>query len=87
METEYDEDLAQLNQHNATRGAQVIQIDNGKYIAVVAICAALSGVSAVMAYVATQEARNASTEYRVLLNHTMKLENKLEALENDHASR
>lgn len=69
------------------RSASVIQIDNGKYIAVVAVCAALCGVSAVMAYNATQEARNASTEYRVLLNHTMKLENKLEALEKDNATR
>ena len=64
------------------RSAQVIQIDNGKYIAVVAVCAALCGISAVMAYNATNEARNASTEYRVLLNHYMELEASVKELRN-----
>lgn len=65
------------------RSAQVINIDNGKYIAVVAVCAALCGVSAVMAYNATNEARNASTEYRVLLNHYMELEASVKEMSNE----
>lgn len=69
------------------RSAQVIQIDNGKYIAVVAVCAALCGVSCVMSWMAAAEARTATTEYRVLLNHTMELEATLKALEDSHGKR
>jgi hypothetical protein len=65
------------------RSASIVNIDNGKYIAVVAVCAALCGISAVMAYNATNEARNASTEYRVLLNHYMQLEASVKEMGNE----
>ncbi len=48
METEYD-DFGIIRQNNSDRSAQVIQIDNGKHISAVAICAALCGIAAVFA--------------------------------------
>lgn len=62
---------------DATAGeqsAQVIQIDNGKHVNAVAICAALCGIASVFAMWAALTAWNAITEYRVMLNHTMELE-------------
>lgn len=62
------------------RSAQVIQIDNGKHVAAVAICAAICGMCAMFAWHADQSARDAITEYKVMLNHQMYLENQVENL-------
>ena len=67
--------------------ASVIQIDNGKHIAAVAICAALAATAAVIAVwcawqFTTVAARyekvavDTGTEYRVQLNHYMEIEAK-----------
>lgn len=60
------------------RSASIIQIENGKAVAAVAICAALAGMAAVYAWHADQTARDAIVQYQVMLNHQMYLENQVE---------
>ncbi len=74
------------------RSAQVIQIDNGKHVAAVAVCAAICGLSLAVALWAGYQAQVMTTEYRVQLNHTMHLEaeqsalkTRVEIMENSHA--
>lgn len=76
-ETEYD---PYISQDNAERGAQVIQIETGKHVTAVAICAALCGISAAIALWAGYQAQVMTTEYRVAINHTMHLEAEQDAL-------
>lgn len=71
-----DFDPYSIEQQNAERGAQVIQIDNGKHIAAVAICAAICGLALAVALWAGYQAQVMTTEYRVVLNHTMEMEAK-----------
>lgn len=86
METEYD-DIEGISQLNEGRANQSIIIDTGKHAAAIAICAAICGFCFLGAIVAGVIAWQTSTEYRVLLNHTMKLEAQLEAhLEGNHAT-
>lgn len=73
-ETEYDDD-AGISQRNAQQGAQVIQIDSGKHVALVAVCAALCGfscaVSAWSAYQASITAKETRlTQYYLMDPHS-----------------
>lgn len=61
------------------RGNQSIIIDNGKYIATVAICAVLCGVSAVYAWSATRQAEAAEKRADLLQYYVMELDGKLMA--------
>lgn len=90
MDTEYDEGFSARNDNQS---AQVIQIDNGKHVSAVAICAALAGICAsisiwsVMRFTElesryTSEAEKTGTEYRVLLNHYMELEASVKEMRN-----
>lgn len=84
MDTDYPRDFEATCDN---RSAQVIQLDNGKAVAAVALCAAFSAACAVLAVWAAFEARDAQTEYRVMLNHTMELEAAVRQLEKDHGDR
>lgn len=70
MDTEYD-DIPGIEQRNATRGAQVIQIDSGKHVAVVALCAALCAGSIAASLWAVHVAHNAETESRLTQYYLM----------------
>ncbi len=76
-ETELDFDPAQ---RAGDRSNQYISIDNGKTVATVAVCAALCGVSASIAIWAGYQAQVMTTEYRVQIGHTMRLEAEQDAL-------
>ncbi len=69
-ETEYDD----LNVSTDNRSASIIQIDNGKAVAAVAICAAFAALGVALSVHAYFTARDAATEYRILLNHYMELQ-------------
>lgn len=51
---------------NAHRGAQVIQIDSGKHIAIVGFCAALCAATCVFSVWAVHTATRAQTEARLV---------------------
>lgn len=53
------------------RSAQVIQIDSGKHVAVVALCAAFCGLSVVASVWAAYTARDAATESRLTQYYLM----------------
>lgn len=76
VDTEYDDNT----QSAGDRSNQSIVIDNGKYVAAVVMCAAICGMSVMFAWHADKTADNAITEYRVMLNHQMYLENQVENL-------
>lgn len=65
---------AAIAQTNSDRSAQVIQIDNGKHVNAVAICASLCGICMVFSLWASVTAWSTGTEYRIQINHTMELE-------------
>lgn len=65
---------------SANRNTNVI-IDNGKYVAVVAVCALVAALSAAYAWDAKTQARDTDTNYQVLLNHVTKLESRVEFAE------
>lgn len=69
-----------LMNEQGERSASVIQIDTGKHVAAVAICAAICGLSLAVALWAGYQAQVMTTEYRVQINHTMHLEAEQEAL-------
>lgn len=48
------------------RSAQIVQIDSGKHLYIVAICAALCGVSLAVSVWAAFTARDAATEARMV---------------------
>lgn len=79
MDTDFEPPFVHGEQGD--RSAQIIQIDNGKAVAAVAVCAAFSAACAVLAVWAAFEARDAQTEYRVMLNHSMELEAAVRQLE------
>lgn len=62
------------------QSASVIQIDAGKHVTAVAICAAFCGLAVVAAIWAAYTARDAATEARLLQQHVMTLEAELKAL-------
>lgn len=72
-DTEYD----YPTQTNDGRANQSIIIDNGKYIAVVAICAALCGVAAVYAYFAHESAGRSEKRADLLQYYVMELDGKV----------
>lgn len=61
------------------KSAQVIQIDSGKHIAAVAICAALCGIAAVGACWAAFQATYAQKRADLLQYYVMELDGKLMA--------
>lgn len=73
-----------IGNQQADSASQIIQIDSGKHVAVVALCAAICGMSVVFAWRASTLATEATTEYRVLLNHVMELEAAQKAMEKHH---
>lgn len=77
MDTEHDYDPTQTA---GDRSNQSIIIDNGKYVAAVVVCAALCGASWVFAWHAAYVAEKADTQYQVMLNHQMYLENQMDNL-------
>lgn len=72
-ETEYDDSFNQQGE----RGAQIVNIDNGKYIAVVAICAVLCGASAIYAWRASEKADRAEERADLLQYYVMELDGKV----------
>lgn len=56
------------------RAAQIINVELGKGLNVIALCAALCGISVPIALWAGYQATVSATEYRVVLNHYMELE-------------
>jgi hypothetical protein len=62
------------------RSASIINIDNGKTVAAVAVCAALAGMAAMFAWHATTVADASAMESRLQLNHTMQLQNDVDTL-------
>ncbi len=66
-----------IEANNDNRSAQVIQIDSGKHLSVVAICSALCGLSAALSMWAANEARIAEREARMLQNYVVELDAKL----------
>lgn len=69
IETEYDD--SGVYQRNARHGAQVIQIDSGKHVQIVAVCAALCGLSVAVSVWAAYTARDAATETRLTQYYLM----------------
>lgn len=67
--------------HVDKQSASVIQIDAGKHVTAVAICAAFCGIAVVGAIWAAYTARDAATEARLLQQHVMTLEAELKARE------
>lgn len=59
---------------NGERGAQVVQIENGKAVWAVSICGVLAGFAAALAIFAFYTASQAAMESRLLLQHVMALE-------------
>jgi hypothetical protein len=60
--------------NNGERGAQVIQIENGKAVWAVSICGVLAGFAAALSIFAFYTASQSAMESRLLLQHVMELE-------------
>ncbi len=75
MDTEYDD----LNVSTDNRSASIIQIDNGKAVAAVAICAAFAGLALAMSIHATYIAQQAAMEARVFQEKANQLNGKFDA--------
>lgn len=74
---------AWVHNDQGERSAAIVNIDNGKYVVVVALCAAVSGMAAVFAWHSTIVASSVDTNYAVLLNHQTKIESRLEYVESE----
>ena len=75
MDIEYDAELPPgVSQRAGDRSALLIQIDNGKAVAAVAICAAICGISMAFSVWSAWTATQAAMEARLLQQHVMKLE-------------
>lgn len=66
-----DDNPYALDALSDNRSAQVIQIDSGKHIAAVALCAALCGLSVAVAVWSAYTARDAATESRLTQYYLM----------------
>lgn len=66
-----------IQAENDNRSAQVIQIDSGKHVAVVALCAALCAGSMVYAMLANTKAEEAKMESRMLQYYVLEMDAKL----------
>lgn len=66
-------------EQSGERGAQVVQIDSGKHVAAVAVCAALCGVASVFAAWAAFQATYATKRADLLQYYVMELDGKLMA--------
>lgn len=67
--------FGEFHAENDNRSAQVIQIDSGKHVAVVAICSALCAICAGFAFYAYQVAKVAERESRMLQYYVNRLTN------------
>ena len=74
-----------IEQQNAERGAQVIQIDSSKHVSVIAWCAAICGVCLAGLVVCACIANWAITENRVTQSKFENLHSRVIALENNDA--
>lgn len=74
MANEYPVDF---DASNDNRSAQVIQIDSGKHVQVVATCAILCALSACLALFAAYTGVKAERETRMLEYYTMELDGKV----------
>ena len=57
-------DYPDIEQTNATRGAQILQIDSSKHISAVALCAIVCGLCAAISWWAVYEQRDTARRYR-----------------------
>jgi hypothetical protein len=74
-ETEYDG----IGIQDADSASQIIQIDSGKHVAVIAICAAVAGAAAVFAWHSAIQSDYAVKRADMLQYYTMELDGKLMA--------
>jgi hypothetical protein len=78
-------DGERINAHCDNQSAQVIQIDNGKAVNMVALCALICGIcTAISVYSYVQmhdKLRDSDTEQRLTQQHLMQLEAKIKELE------
>lgn len=79
-DTEYEEPAFVHNQQGE-RSASVIQIDNGKAIAAVAICAAFAALGVGLSVHATYVSQQAAMESRLLQEKVNKLQARYDAQE------
>lgn len=63
--------------NNRDRGAQVIQIDSGKHVAAVVLCALIAGASAIYAWSASEKASRSEERADLLQYYVMELDGKL----------
>jgi hypothetical protein len=66
-----------LRAQNRNRSAQVVQIDSGKHVAVVAICALLCGAASIYAWRASEKADRSEERADLLQYYVMELDGKL----------
>jgi hypothetical protein len=74
LDTEYDD---YPTQRAGERSAQVIQIDSGKHLAVVAVCAALCGMAGALSAWSAYTAIRAEREARMLAYYINEVDGKL----------
>jgi hypothetical protein len=76
-----DEGFSDIHAHTDHQSASVIQIDNGKALNVVAICAAFCGLCLGVSIWAAYTARDAATEARLSQYEVSKLRSDVDSLE------
>lgn len=65
------------------RAAQIINVELGKGMNVIAICAALCAISIPISLWAGYQAQVMTTEYRVEINHRMEMEAQQRVMQNE----
>lgn len=76
MDVDYPSDFAP---NNDNRSAQVIQIDSGKHVAAVVLCALISGASVIFAWNATEKANRSEERADLLQYYLLELDAKVVA--------
>jgi hypothetical protein len=76
-----DEGFSDIHAHTDHQSASVIQIDNGKALNVVAVCAAFCGLCVGITIFQAYEARDAKTEARLAQYEVSKLRSDHDSLE------
>lgn len=76
-----DEGFSDIHTHTDHQSASVIQIDNGKALNVVAICAAFCGLCLGVSIWSAYTARDAATEARLSQYEVSKLRSDVDSLE------